>query len=184
MSAIEVGKPRVFRLLFDTFYPRAYVFACRLLGNDEIAADITQETFLYIWQKTKSFPNTSAFKSYMYSTLKNKCLNYLRDRVQTSELKEEYGLATDQVAIDHLMIEQELKSRVLHEINKLPEMKREIMLMRLEEESFEEIAEKLNLSVNTVKAHKKEAYKRLRIGLSDCGKLAFTGLLVLDFLLK
>ena len=120
----------------------------------------------------------------MYSTLKNKCLNHLRDRIKTRELEEIHGMTVDQVAIDHLMIEQELKSRLLHEINKLPDMKREIMLMRLEEESFEEIAEKLNLSVNTVKAHKKEAYKRLRIGLSDCGKLAFTGLLILDFLLK
>lgn len=37
MSEIEVRKPQVFRLLFDMFYPRAYMFACRLLGNNEVA---------------------------------------------------------------------------------------------------------------------------------------------------
>ena len=78
-------------------------------------------------------------------------MNYLRDRVPTNELKEVSGAIADQIDMDHLMIEQELKSRVLHEINKLPEMKREIMLMRLEENRFEEIADKLNLSVVTKK---------------------------------
>lgn len=184
MSVIEIQKPKVFRLLYDTFYPRAYLFAGKLIQNNDVGADIAQETFLYIWQKTKIFPSVQAFKSYMYSVLKNKCLNYIRDKIDMTDITGLQEVIADDIAVEHILVEQELNARILLEINRLPEMKREIMLMRLEGKSFDEISEELKISINTVKAHKKESYKQLRIGLADCEKLAFLCFVVLEFLFR
>lgn len=80
------------------------------------------------------------------------------------ELKDVF---VDEISIDHLIIEQELKARILEEINKLSDVKRDIMLLRMKGYSYDEISEELSLSINTVKTHKKQAYKDLRIHLSD-----------------
>ena len=66
-----------------------------------------------------------------------------------------------------MVIEHELKARILEEINKLSDVKREIMLLRMKGYSYDEISEELSLSINTIKTHKKQAYKDLKIYLSD-----------------
>lgn len=170
---IEIKDERIFRSLFDLFYPRAYVFACHILQDTGAGADIAQEAFLYIWQKTSTFPNVQAFKVYLYQVLKNKCLNYMRDLHKSLDIEQWHEKIADNTALEHLIIEQELRARILQEINELSEIRRKIMLLRLEGKSFEEISRELNLNINTVKAHKKESYKFLRIKLSDYDKMAF-----------
>lgn len=184
MSVIEVREPQVFRLLFDTFYPRACLFASKLVKSRDVGADIAQETFLYIWQNTKNFPHVQAFKSYLYTTLKCKCLNYIRDYHMVADVNELKETVADERNEECLIIEQELKARILQEINKLPEMKREIMMLRLAGKQYEEISAQLHLSINTVKAHKKKSHRQLRIGLSDCEKLVLMVMVFFSLLLK
>lgn len=184
MSVIEVREPQVFRLLFDTFYPRACLFASKLVKSRDVGADIAQETFLYIWQNTKNFPHVQAFKSYLYTTLKCKCLNYIRDYHMVADVNELKETVADERNEECLIIEQELKARILQEINKLPEMKREIMMLRLAGKQYEEISAQLHLSINTVKAHKKESHRQLRIGLSDCEKLVLMVMVFFSLLFK
>ena len=76
-------------------------------------------------------------------------------------------LFVNELSIDHLVIEHELKARILEEINKLSDVKREIMLLRMKGYSYDEISEELSLSINTVKTHKKQAYKDLKVHLSE-----------------
>ena len=73
----------------------------------------------------------------------------------------------DEVSMDHLVIKHELKARILEEINKLSDVKRDIMLLRMEGYSYDEISKELSLSINTVKTHKKQAYKELKVSLSE-----------------
>lgn len=171
ISVINIKDDRIFKKLFDTFYPRAYGFASQLLSDDEGGADIAQETFLYIWQKVDSFPSLQSFKSYLYQMLKSRCLNRIRDTHPKANLSEVEDMADD-ISIEHLIIEQELKAHIIQEINELPDIKKEIMLMRLDGRSFDEISEELHLSINTVKSHKKEVYKLLRSKLSLYNKMA------------
>lgn len=166
MSEIEVRDRKVFRLLFDTFFPRACFFAGRLLNDQEAGADVAQEAFMAIWQKGECFANVQVFKAYLYMTLRNKCLNILRDRPALTDVEGAKELVSDDVRVDYLMMQQEVKGRILSEINKLPGIKRDIMMLRLEGKSFEDISVELGLSLNTVKTHKKDSYKQLRVGLS------------------
>ena len=86
------------------------------------------------------------------------------------ELKDVF---VDEFDIDHLIIKQELKARILDEVNRLGGVKRDVILLRLEGYSYDEISEELGLSINTVKTHKKQAYKDLRIHLSDYNQCVF-----------
>lgn len=179
MSEIEISNRKVFRLLFDTFFPRACFFAGRLLGDREAGADVAQETFLAIWQKGENFAGLQVFKSYLYTTLKHKCLNIMRDRPAMTDVDGMKELVAEDLRVDHLLIREEIKGRILCEINRLPSIKRDIMLLRLEGRSFEDISKELGLSLNTVKTHKKESYKQLRVGLSGREKLMMMCLLAL-----
>lgn len=181
---IEIQDRRVFRSLFDTFFPRSYAFAAKLLNDEQAGEDVAQETFLTIWEREGCFPNLVAFKAYLYTTLRNKCLNLMKIRQETTEVAEIQNVLEDETVIDHLIVEEEVRGRILYEINKLSDVKREIMLLRLEGKSFEEISRELHLSLNTVKTHKKESYRVLRAGLGDCGKMAFIALFVLEMFFK
>lgn len=183
MKEIEISDRKVFRLLFDTFFPRACFFAGHILHDREAGADVAQETFLVIWQKGERFASVQVFKSYLYTALKYKCLNILRDRPEMTDVDGMKELPAEEVRIDHLIIREEIRGRILCEINKLPEIKRDIMLLRLEGRSYEDISGELGLSLNTVKAHKKESYKRLRISLSGREELTMMCLLSLGVIL-
>ncbi|MBC5621274.1 MULTISPECIES: sigma-70 family RNA polymerase sigma factor [Butyricimonas] len=166
-SEIDLKDAQIFKAVFNMFYPRAYTFTLKLLQDEVVSADITQEAFLYMWEKAYCFPDLLAFKSYLYSCLKNKTLNYIRDYRVERGMQELKDVFVDEVDIDHLIIKQELKARILDEVNRLGGVKRDVILLRLEGYSYDEISEELGLSINTVKTHKKQAYKDLRIHLSD-----------------
>ena len=182
-SEIDLKDTQIFKAIFNMFYPRAYTFTLNLLRDEVISADITQEAFLYMWEKAYRFPDMMSFKSYLYSCLKNKTLNYIRDHKVERNMEELKDVFVDDILVDHLIIEHELKARILEEINKLSDVKRDIMLLRMEGYSYDEISEELSLSINTVKTHKKQAYKDLKLHLSDYNQclLVLISLLVTCF---
>ena len=182
-SEIDLKDTQIFKAIFNMFYPRAYTFTLKLLRDEVISADITQEAFLYMWEKAYRFPDMMSFKSYLYSCLKNKTLNYIRDYKVERNMEELKDVFVDDILVDHLIIEHELKARILEEINKLSDVKRDIMLLRMEGYSYDEISEELSLSINTVKTHKKQAYKDLKLHLSDYNQclLVLISLLVTCF---
>lgn len=98
-------------------------------------------------------------------------------------MEELEDIFVDEVSIDHLVIEHELKAKILEEINKLSDVKRDIMLLRMKGYSYDEISEELSLSINTVKTHKKQAYKDLKVPLSDYNQclLVLVSLLITCF---
>ena len=182
-SEIDLKDTQIFKAIFNMFYPRAYTFTLKLLRDEVISADITQEAFLYMWEKAYRFPDMMSFKSYLYSCLKNKTLNYIRDHKVERNMEELKDVFVDDILVDHLIIEHELKARILEEINKLSDVKRDIMLLRMEGYSYDEISEELSLSINTVTTHKKQAYKDLKLHLSDYNQclLVLISLLVTCF---
>lgn len=153
------------------------------MNDQEAGADVAQEAFMAIWQKGECFANVQVFKAYLYMTLRNKCLNILRDRPALTDVEGAKELVSDDVRVDYLMMQQEVKGRILSEINKLPGIKRDIMMLRLEGKSFEDISVELGLSLNTVKTHKKDSYKQLRVGLSGNERLTMMCVVALGVLL-
>lgn len=154
-----------YKELFDTFYPSLCLFANKYVKNVEISQDIVQEIFIKVWENKISFLSPSTVKSYFYTSVKNKSLDYL---------KSNYHLRTDICTIKHIE-KMETETYLLREvviieaskiindaINTLPYKCAQIIKLSLNEYSNKEIAAKLSITINTVKTQKKIAYQKLR----------------------
>lgn len=175
-GTINLQDEKVLQEMFKRFYAQACLFAGRFLPED-VVVDIVQEAFLYMWQNVPVLSGEEAFKSYLYSYVKSKCLNYLRDHRTDLKMEALDEQIEDDEQIDHWIIENELSARILQEIEKLPDVRKNIMLMRLEGHSYEEISKELNLNINTLKTHKKQAYRELRGRLADLSEYVLIALL-------
>nr|WP_319267080.1 sigma-70 family RNA polymerase sigma factor [uncultured Draconibacterium sp.] len=150
---------------FTGFYPSLCVFTRNIIKETDIVEDIAQESFLVFWESNKNFDDLDILKGYLYKTAKNKCLNHLKLKGLRNEIiksgfdKEEF--------VYELILEEETY-RIIHEaIKNLSPQSKRIIELSMKGYKNPEIAEELNVSVNTVKTLKGNAYKVLRENLKD-----------------
>ena len=77
-NSLQINE-QAFKNLFDEFYQALCVFASTYLKDDALAADIVQEGFVKFWSKREGFDNYFKVKSFLYTMVRNDCLNYIRD---------------------------------------------------------------------------------------------------------
>lgn len=165
-KSFRTGNEKTSKELFELYFRPACSFATSLLKNEQLAYDIVQEAFIRIWEKNILFNSIIRYKVYLYTTVRNAAYNHLQRSIPHKELnKEEKVIEED--AVDQMMIAAEIEAELLRQINLLPKSQRNVILLRLEGMTMEEIAKELHLSLNTVKTHKKRAYKQLRDKLGD-----------------
>ncbi len=157
-------KRYAFKEIFKEFYASQIIFALKLIGNKHDAEDIVQDVFLNIWRSKPVFKNEIAFKSYIYLSTRNKCIDYLRKKKpDTGSLESIEDISND---VDFAVREEAF--RIMEKaIQKLPNQTREIMNLSMKGLSIQDIAQKLNISVNTIKTLKSRAYKNLRDSYGD-----------------
>lgn len=159
-----------YKSLFDSLYTMLCVFANKYLNDMEVSKDIVQMVFIKIWVDRIEFQNESAIKSYLYSSVKNKSLDYIKskhykttDHMSANKIAkletEPFYLREVVVVETHSIIEKAIKT--------LPKKCAQILRLSISELTNPEIAEKLGISINTVKAQKKIAYKKLKPILKD-----------------
>ncbi|MDT0677962.1 RNA polymerase sigma-70 factor [Autumnicola musiva] len=155
-----------FRELFQSLYPSLCLFANSYLKNTGISKDVTQEVFINVWEKKVKFTSYAAAKSFLYTAVKNKCIDHLRSsRVRLTEHSVEVDLL-EQEDMKSFFYKEALSAEtagiIKKTIDELPPKCREIMRLSLKELTNPEIAEELSISINTVKTQKKIAYSKLR----------------------
>lgn len=157
---------------FESYYRMFVSFAYNYVRDRVVCEDQVQEAFIsYLELDAEHFDENEA-KKFLYKAIRNRCLNHLRHEGVMSRYslnqQEEYDRtkASDEFFIDSIM--QEESSRiVINAIDKLPEMGRQVIELSVEGLSNDEIAERLRISVNTVRTHKARTYKMLRITLAN-----------------
>lgn len=165
--AVNLNNDEEFRKLFDTFYAPLCMFATKYLDNNQVAADLVQDTFVKLWQIRGDFLFHHQAKSFLYTTVRNKALNELEHSKIVNEYAEKIiEKNKDSFFCDHI-IEAETYRIITDAFDRLPTQMRAIMYLALEGKSNPEIAEQLNVSIDTVKSLKKIAYKKLRVLLND-----------------
>ena len=126
-----------------------------------------QDVFVNLWDNRETFNIKISIKTYLYTSVKNSCLNYIK-RENFFSSTDENNEPPDKSGKTQLdkMEEDEINSAIRNAINKLPEKCREIFMMcRYDELSYKEIAEILDISINTVKTQLKRAMKNLYANL-------------------
>jgi RNA polymerase sigma-70 factor (ECF subfamily) len=137
----------------------------------EAAEDIVQELFISIWEKELYFQNERALHVYLYNSIKNSIINYVRHReVEANYLKQRAiseQLAEKDVedAVDYIF-DDDIYKQLFTMIDALPERAKEVVLMYMQGKKNKEIAEALNISMETVKTHRKRAITFLKKHLS------------------
>ena len=164
-SNIKPDEYKAFKRFFESFYPSLYLFARKYIQEEEAALDIVQDAFAYFWEKRKEIASENAAKSYLFKTIKNKSLNYLRNKKQNERIKNEN--LESEVYFRDAVIEEETYQTVHSVIKNLPAQTQKIIELQLDGLKNQEIADLLQISVNTVKTLKLRAFKALREKLKD-----------------
>ena len=167
---------------FDSIYinnfSRLFLFAKEYVLFDEEAENIVQDIFLMLWEKREALRVDVSLTAYLFTLVKNKCIDFLRhqmvEQMYSENVKHEYNeeLNVKLFALesfDHnFSSEEDIETSLRNAIDKLPERCRLIFIKsRIEGKKYKEIAEELNLSVNTVEGQISIALKKLREELKD-----------------
>ena len=158
------GDEDAFCELYAAYKNRLIYFAMRFLKSREYAEDIFQDAFT-IWESRRFInPNTS-FSSYLYTIMRNRILNHLRELASEDRLKEQIlSQAIDYSnETNNEIIANDLQRLISHALEQLTSRQREIFEMSREKQmSHKEIAEALEISVNTVQEHISSSLRSLR----------------------
>lgn len=148
-----------FRLLFQDLYPDLVKVALFYVHDLATAEDITQEVFAKMWEKQGDFEKIENVKGYLQYAIKNQSLNYLEHLQVVDKYQQEYlkqAREDEDTPEEYLNLIQRL-------LTQLPEKRKAVLeLSVVESKSYQEIAQELDISINTVKDHIKKAYAFLR----------------------
>lgn len=159
-----------FDKIYVLYYSRMHRFAREYVLSNEDAENIVQDVFLLLWERRNVLDVQISLTSYLFSLVKNKCLDYLRHQVVAEEYKKELSLKLSALELLNytLSSEEDVERIVTDAVNKLPERCKLIFLKsRIEGKKYKEIAEELDISVNTVENQMSIALKKLRLELKD-----------------
>jgi len=158
-----------FENLFRTEFAGLCFFAQKYVKDLEAAREIVQESFIQLWEKRDTLDTSRNIKSYLATSIRNKCLNYLRDNKKfNAHILQLENLLELTVEPEHdVLVEKELHNAIQLALDELPEKCREVFVLnRYDNLRYKEIADKLGISVKTVEAQMSKALQHLRIKLA------------------
>ncbi len=162
------GDEDAFCELYASYKNRLIYFAMRFLKSREYAEDVFQDAFTIIWQGRRFINPDASFSSYLYTIVRNRILNQLRDLDNQDRLKEQilaHAVDYTEETKQQIMAD-DLRHLIACAMQQLTARQREIFKMSREEQmSHREIADALGISVNTVQEHISTSLRILRMYL-------------------
>lgn len=153
-----------FENTFRKYYVSLYEYCYGIIGKRNISEDIVQDTFVYYWNNRDKIEINTSLKSYLYSSVRNGALNYIKKQAIERKHNPLIVEFLDEIQYSN-HVEDELNDieKIKRAIEELPEQCRRVFLMScLDGLKYKEIAEDLNISMNTVKTHISKAYRLIR----------------------
>lgn len=150
--------------LFDIYYEPLLLYCYRLIRDSESAEDIVQDCFVHIWRSRRLENFEGELDRFMFQAIKFRAINYVRDQYRRDRLADNISEENDELPTYFQEEEAGKEIELLHyTISCLPDEYRKIFLMAcLDDMKYREIAETLNISINTVKTQMKIALRFLR----------------------
>ena len=150
--------------LFRYNYRPLCLYALHYVADPVTVEDIVQDSFAALWERLQTGQAVANRRAYLYMMVRNRCLDHLRKAgIKTEELKpyDTYGIIEDDDAQERAVIE----ARLWTAIDSLPEKCREVFLLSKRDGlKYEEIAQELGISENTVRNQISKALKTLKEG--------------------
>ncbi|MFH6991615.1 RNA polymerase sigma-70 factor [Flavobacterium sp. FlaQc-48] len=154
-----------FKQIYDKLYVSLCLFSNEYVHDLDLSKDIVQDVFIKVWEKQVPYICENTIRSFLYTSVKNKSLDHLKSkRVKITDAlsdKEVEIVDNDSVFLKEVAI-AEISSHIDKAIDTLPKKCAVILRLSISEHTNVEIAEKLNVSIDTVKYYKKIGYEKLR----------------------
>ncbi len=176
IARIKSDDKKAFEELFFGYYPKLTVFAKKYVRNTDTAKEIVQDFFVRLFENRGKLNIQTSLKSYLYSSIKNSCLNYLNQQKLRASHAENIRIQNKDSVIDFsdTMEQTELEYRIWKEVSELPGQCQHIFnLSRKEGIRNKEIANQLGISIRTVETQISKALKILRTNLNQYLKIIF-----------
>lgn len=152
-----------FRYLYEHYFAPMVLFAESYLYDEEEARDLVQDLFFYLWDHASALHVSTSIKAYLFTSVRNRCLNVLRDRKIRDEHNNKLFEAQLFSGTEDVIIDEDVQQRLREALDSLPGKCREIILLKVVEgKKNKEIAEQLNIAETTVKTQVQRAYRMLR----------------------
>ncbi len=177
LKELKYGSKKAFEYVFKAYYASLCRYAEEILRDSDQAEDVVEIIFIRIWEERKKLDYHTSFRSYLYRSTYNACLNVIRKRKSESKYRDfflnhadfskthDYGSSSYPLSG---IIEKEMEGGIAKVIDALPPQCKKIFLMsRVDNLSHQEIADKLDLSLNTVKSQIMNALKKIQVALKN-----------------
>jgi RNA polymerase sigma-70 factor (ECF subfamily) len=154
-----------FRKYYNTFYSSLFLFANKYLDDLELSKDVVQEVFFKLLDNNKTFDKNDSIKAYLYTSVKNKCLDQLKSseyRLKHKLTEENFKILASESTFEKELLLEEVSRTVDIALNTLPEKCKQIIKLSMKGYRNIQISEELSISINTVKTQKRIAYQKLR----------------------
>ncbi|WP_426326247.1 RNA polymerase sigma-70 factor [Pedobacter sp. R-06] len=170
IGLIKSGNKQAFDEVFLKHFKSLHAYAFTIIKEKDDAEEIVQNVFVRIWTKREQLKTDGFLKSFLYRSVHNESLNYLKHQKVRSNFNVHYADAVknDTGNLNTEIMATELEKNIHSAINELPEKCRNVFqLSRFDQMKYQEIADALNISIKTVENQMGKALKILRLKVVD-----------------
>lgn len=174
VKALKEGNQLAFSIVYKTYAAQTFSLAFKYLLNKELAEDAVQNLFLKLWLKKEEIDETKPINRYLFTMLKNDLLNTLRDSKKNIYLLEDCLSMVLELEDNsqNENLKQEQMNIIQQALEQLLPQRRKVFEMKVSGKySNQEIADKLNLSINTIKFQYSQSLKQIRATVGELSLL-------------
>lgn len=152
-----------FEEIFNKYYDPLKSWSNYILGSHQLAEEAVLDVFFKLWNNRKKVEINTSLKSYLFTSVKNQSVDYLRRDIQKQTTEQSVDIKGEFNQPDDIMELMELKTRIDNAVDELPDQCRKIFRMSRDEGmKYKEIAESLSISVKTVETQIGRALIKLK----------------------
>ena len=169
LSGVNRKNEKAWKSLYEHYYAALCTYVNRILKGSESTEDLVQEVFIAVWRSEKRFDSVQDLTRYLYRACYNNALVFVRNNQIHDTILNSIGAESDFTADDVYAqtVREEVTRQLYVYIEGLPSEQKKVILMSIEGYSWDEIAEKLGITIHTVKTQKNRSFKYLREKLKD-----------------
>ena len=170
MQEIKADNMFAFDILYKKYSKKLYKFGYSILKSQEDAENLIQDVYLNTWENRHKVEKDYSVKSYLFSTAYNSAISIIRRKARESQFIEYLKSLqiTNEEPVNVALEYNELTNKLNEIIKLLPQRQKEVYLLhRVDGLKYSEIAERLNISVNTIENHMSRALKTIREKLGN-----------------
>lgn len=166
-----------FEGIYMKYYPKLVRFCQEYVLSAADAENIVQDCFVYLWEQKDKISSINNLNAFLFRLVKNKCIDFLRHKIMAEHKKEnlqntfiqEYTFKLQSIeSFDSSVPDHEIEQLIEKAINNLPDRCRDIFILKkIEGLKYEEIAQQMSLSPNTVRNQVAIALKKMKAELKE-----------------